>query len=251
MKLVDNSLIERVNLAYHVFGPDNITRQYTQWLGISSLMASFPSRSSDELVDPLERHIRVLRDYATKAFREGNFDYGGEVAGKLRLLVTKFGSNRPLLLDLITATGIAPTITLDGPPVQRPPGEPGPGDTISLERYLGLGAIGVRIPSGEFVMLNKDAVDPCLGGAKRSSHEDWSLDPALATILSAQIYIGGLHGALAELATTTGAVLSIGDQFYRSIARGPAHEIEMPNPPMETDAMPARLALAGAAHRER
>jgi hypothetical protein len=175
-------------------------------------MAPAPLRSTDELVDALARHIRVLRDYAAMAFVEGNFDYGGEVAGKLRLLVTKFGSNRPLLLDLMQ-TGIAPSITLDGPPVQRPPDEPGPGDTISLERYLGLDAIGIRIPSGEFVMLNKTQLLRAWAEQSGASHEDWSLDPGLAAILSAQIYIGGLHGALAELATTTHAVLSVAERF--------------------------------------
>ncbi|SRR6266542_5284554 len=176
-------------------------------------MTSERARSTDELVDALERHIRILRDYAAKAFREGNFDYGGEVAGKPRLLVTKFGSNRPLLLDLMAETGIAPTITLDGPPVQRPPGEAGPGDVISLQRYLGLDAIAIRIPSGDFIMLNKTQFLRAWAEQSGSSHEDWSLEPALAAILDARIYLGGLHGALAELATTTNAVLNVADQF--------------------------------------
>ena len=153
-------------------------------------MASVPPRSTDELVDALERHIRILRDYAAKAFRDGNFDYGGEVAGKLRLLVTKCGSNRPLLLDLMAETGIAPTITLGGPLVQPPVGEPGSGDTISLERYLALGATGIRIPSGDFVMLNKTQFIRAWAEQSGSSHEDWSLEPTLAAVLSTQIYMG-------------------------------------------------------------
>ncbi len=165
------------------------------------------------MVDALERHVRVLRDYAARAFGEGNLDYGGEVAGKLRLLVSRFRSNCPLLLDLMAHTGIAPMITLGGPPVERPPGEPRAGETISLERYLDLNAIGIRIPSGEFVMLNKTQLVRAWAEQTGSSHEDWSLDPALATILGAGVLIGGLHGALAELATTTDAVTSVAERF--------------------------------------
>ena len=69
-------------------------------------------------------------------------------------------------------------------------------------------------------MLNKTQFIRAWAEQSGSSHEDWSLDSALATILGAQIYIGGLHGALAELATTTEVVLNIADQFlshwYRS-----------------------------------
>ncbi len=118
-------------------------------------MAQTPSRDLEELVQALERHLRLLQEYAQKAFQEGNFDYGGEIAGKLRLLVTKFGSNRPLLLDLMAKTDISPLITLGGPPIKPMPGQPGPGDTISLSQYLQLGAIGIRVPNGDFVMLNK------------------------------------------------------------------------------------------------
>lgn len=171
------------------------------------------ARSTEELVKALERHVRLLRDYATRAFRNGDFGYGGEIAGKLRLLVTKFGSNRPLLLDLMAQTGIAPSITLGGPPIHRAPGEPGPGDTISLARYLELTAMGVRIQSGQFVVLNKIQFIRAWAEQSGSSHEDWSHDPVLVEILTPQIFIGGLHGALAELATTTNAVLGVAERF--------------------------------------
>lgn len=110
-------------------------------------------------------------------------------------------------------TCIAPTITLGGPPIRRPAGEPGPGDTISLERYLQL--VGIRIPSGEFVILNKTQLIRAWAEQSGSSHEDWSLDPALAVILETRIYIGGLHHAFAELATTTRVVLYVADEFLR------------------------------------
>jgi hypothetical protein len=189
-------------------------------------MSVAPSRDLDELIEALERHLRLLREYASKAFQEGNFDFGGEVAGKLRLLVIQFKSNRPLLLDLMAQTGISPTITLGGPPIKRAPGTPVPGDEISLEQYLKLGAIGIRVPSGEFAMLNKAQFIRAWAEQSGSSHEDWSLDPCLGAILAFPVQIGGLHGALAELATTTDAVLKVATQFlaeYRARSkRNPA-----------------------------
>jgi hypothetical protein len=170
-------------------------------------------RELNEMVSSLERHLRLLRDYASKAFGEGNFDYGGEVAGKLRLLTARFRSNRPLLLDLMTETQIQPLVRLGGPPVNPLPGEPGTGDEISLERYLQLGAIGVRIPTSEFVMLNKTQFIRAWAEQTGSAHEDWNLDPTLKTILGSGIHIGGLHGALAELRATTQTVLHVADQF--------------------------------------
>ncbi len=185
-------------------------------------MADKRARGHKEMLAALERHLRLLREYSVKAFNEGNADFGGEVAGKLRLLVTRFGSNHPLLLDLMADTGVEPLITLSGPPVKPLPGEPGPGDQITLARYLELTAVGIRVSPEKFVTLNK--VKLIRGWAEQtgSSHEDWALDPALAAILSAGIFIGGLPAALAELRVITETVLHVADRFlseYR--AKGP------------------------------
>jgi len=176
-------------------------------------MADKKSRSIGEMVSALERHVRLLRDYSVRAFDEGNVDFGGEIAGKLRLLVTKFGSNRPLLLDLMAATGIEPLITLGGPPVQRPPGEPSAGDKISLARYLQLPAVGIRVSPDKFVTLSKVQFIRAWAEQTGSSHEDWSLDPALAAVLGAGIYIGGLPAAFAELRVTTDTVIHVAERF--------------------------------------
>ena len=171
-------------------------------------------RDLEDLVQALGRHLRLLHEHARKAFQEGDFDYGGEVAGKLRLLVTKSRSNRPLLLDLMAKTGIDPLITLAGPPIKPPPGEPRPGDKISLSQYLQLGAIGVSVPSGEFVMLNKTQFICAWAQQTGSSHEDWSLEPALEVILhKTPVYVGGLQAAFAELGITTKVVLQVADRF--------------------------------------
>ena len=165
------------------------------------------------MVAALKRHLRLLRSFAQMAFNEGDSDYGGEVAGKLRLLVTRFRSNRPLLLDLMRETEIEPTVTLGGPPINRQPGEPGPGDEVTLEEYLQMVAIGIRIPSGNFVTLSKSQFIRAWAEQTGSSHEDWTMEPALAEILSLRLHLGGLPVELQELRVTTNTVLQVADRF--------------------------------------
>ncbi|MEO7559134.1 MAG: hypothetical protein ABIT23_02620 [Nitrosospira sp.] len=171
------------------------------------------NREIDEMVIALKRHLRVLEEYGRKVYSDGNADYAGEIAGKLRLLVTKFGSNRPLLIELMKKTGIEPLVTLGGPPIIQAPGKPTAGDKINLSEYMNLDAVGIRIESGEFVMLNKNQFVRAWAEQTGASHEDWRMDHALSAILSSPIYIGGVHGALRELKDTTETVLHIAHRF--------------------------------------
>ena len=172
-------------------------------------------RSTEEMVDALKRQVRLLRDFAQKAFIDGNADYAGEIATKLRLLVTKFGSNKPLLLQLMDETGIHPKIILGGPP-GIPFSDTDPtqaGDEITLEKFLNLPAGGVRVPSGEFIIMSKVVFIRALSEQAGGAHEDWAMGEDLATFLSQQIYVMGLHSSLAELRTSVDAVLSVADRF--------------------------------------
>jgi hypothetical protein len=174
-------------------------------------------REIEEMLSALRRHVVLLEDYARKVYSEGNADYAGEVAGKLRLLVTKFGSNKPLLIELMKKTEIKPLVTLGGPPILREPGRPAPGDKITLTEYLELEAIGIRVESGEFVMLNKNQFIRAWAEQTGSSHEDWKMDHVLSAILSSPIFIGGIHGALAELKVTTDTVLHVAHRFLTEL----------------------------------
>jgi hypothetical protein len=58
------------------------------------------NRSLAEGVKALKRHIRLLSEYSKRAFEESDYDYLGEIAGKLRLLVCA-DSGLPLLLELM------------------------------------------------------------------------------------------------------------------------------------------------------
>jgi hypothetical protein len=174
-------------------------------------------RETEEMVSALRRHVGLLEDYTRKVYSEANADYAGELAGKLRLLATKFGSNKPLLIELMKRTEIEPLVTLGGPPLLREPGRPGPGDKITLTEYLELEAVGIRVESGEFVMLNKNQFIRAWAEQTGSSHEDWKMDHALSAILSSPIFIGGVQGALAELKVTTETVLHVAHRFLAEL----------------------------------
>ncbi len=176
-------------------------------------------RDQGEMVQQLRRHMRLLQSYYEKAFLEGDADYFGELAGKLRLLTARFRSNEPLLLRLIEETGADVLVTLGGPPVERPPGQR-PGDKISLHDFLQLEAVGVQVPSRGFVMLTKAQMIKAWAEQTGSSHEDWSMEEPLHTVLATPIYIGGLLPAAAELRVTTEAVIHVGKRFLALVDAG-------------------------------
>ena len=140
-------------------------------------------RPIDEMVNALRRHLKMLRDHSKKVFIEVDPDYGAEVAKQLRILATKFGSNRPLLIKLMKMTNIDVPVFLE----ERPPGLYPPGydkeKGMKLEEYMKLMAVGRRISTGEFVQLSNE--DLIRGWAEKlgGAHEDWSIPEGLATVL--------------------------------------------------------------------
>ena len=70
-------------------------------------------RTPTDLLSRLATHVYLLRDYHTRAFRDRDEAYYGEVAGKLRLLTYKSNTNRPLLIDLMDELGVTINVTLD------------------------------------------------------------------------------------------------------------------------------------------
>jgi hypothetical protein len=170
-------------------------------------------RPVEEMVDALRGHTRLLREYAQK-LSEGDTTYGGEIAGKLRLLVTRSRANTPLLLLLMRETGLELKLTMGGPPIPLEPGGPIlAGQQIPLAEYIALPAIGVRVPSGTFEILSKEKLIRAWAEQTGASHEDWAMDETLSSILSMGVFIGGLPGAFAELSITARAVLGIAEQF--------------------------------------
>ena len=172
------------------------------------------------MVEALRKHVRLLEEYAHRAFSEGNFDYTGEVAGKLRLMAIRFGSNEPRLLRLMEETGELIPIILDGPPIPLTPQGHRGGDAISLEYFLSLLAVGVRVPSGTFVELTNADLIRAWAEQAGAPHEDWSMEEGLRTVLTLPVFIGGLPGASAALRAATNAVLHIASRFLAMVDSG-------------------------------
>ena len=175
-------------------------------------MAKVP-RETPDLLRALRRHVRLLREYSVRAFQQDDHDYLGEVATKLRLLVYERGRNIPLLLALMDESGLDVPITLGGPPVQPLPGQPGPGDQVSLREYLNCTAFGIRTRSRGFVLLTKKELIGTWAAQHGAAHEDWELDEEFALALDSNIFIGQLPAVAAELRVTTDTVLNVAERF--------------------------------------
>ena len=170
-------------------------------------------RDIPDLVEALRRHVKLLKDFAAKAFNKGDNNYLGEVAAKLRLLVYEQGRNKPLLLALMDEFGLDIPIKLGGPPIKPVPGQPGPGDEVSLRQYLGLTAYGIRTPSRGFVQLTKKELIGIWAAQHGAAHEDWELQEEFAVARDCGIYIGGTPALAAELRVTTESVLYVAEKF--------------------------------------
>ncbi len=168
-------------------------------------------RKTNDLVDSLKRHLKLLEQFSSRAFGDRDEDYLGEVAGKLRVLVYEKGRNKPLLLSLMDEFDIKISITLGGPPLQREPGQPSAGDRISLRDYLMLTAYGIRTKSG-FISLTKHELIGIWAQENGSAHEDWCLDEPYSVARGFGLFIGGHSVLAAELKVTTETVLHVGKE---------------------------------------
>ena len=145
-------------------------------------------RAQRDLVGRLEEHCRILEDFHQKACREGQHHYFGEVAGKLRVLVYESRSNRPLLRDLMSESGVDVVFNIDKPGGQR---------QSNLHSYLSELACAIRLKSGQLVELTKYDLIALWSQQSGAAHEDWALDERLATIFSGGFFVNGqpIHGA--------------------------------------------------------
>jgi hypothetical protein len=181
-------------------------------------------RSQAEMVEALRKHVRLLEEYAQKYFGEGLEDYGGEVAGKLRLLVGQSKSNQALLLRLMKETGAEIKLVLGGPPIPNLPVGQRPGDEVTLEELLNMHAAMVRVPSGDLVSKTKLEIIRMWADQAGAPHEDWSMDPALRHMLENSYPLPFLNAILQplkqEVATTTKAVLQVARCFLQMVDAG-------------------------------
>lgn len=156
------------------------------------------NRELGEMIENLERQLMLLEEYSHYAFSEGRQEFLPEVAGKLRILLVRSRHNVPLLFEVANRVGVVPRVVLDGPPVQLPPGEPGPGDEVSLDDFFDRQAVMIKTSDGLVSMTKRELIRAwCeqLGGA----HEDWAVDEALVNAVRFPVLVGGMQAMALEL----------------------------------------------------
>lgn len=180
-------------------------------------MASRIRRERQDLLEALQRNVRLLEQFSERAFGQGDLDYLGEVAGKLRLLISPQKYNKPLLIALMDEFGADIPVTLDELPVQPSPGRPSPGRQISLQEFLSLPAYGIRSKAGRWLQLNKLELIQIWAQQHGAAHEDWELDEAFILARDSGLFIGGRPALTAELKLTTLAVLEVARRFLAGL----------------------------------
>jgi hypothetical protein len=139
----------------------------------------------------LRNHVTLLSRYIDAA-AAGDSLYLGEIAGKVRLLVIRKGSDKPLLLRFAELTGDELTVTLDAPPIPPLPGHPGAGDTITVETFLDLVAAALPTPDsgGRLAPLSHREFVTTWAEQYGAAHEDWSLPETLDVGIAFPVRIG-------------------------------------------------------------
>jgi hypothetical protein len=166
-------------------------------------------RPIPELLQRLDQHVKLLREYAVRAFNEGDEAYLGEVAAKLRLLVYERGQNTPLLLALMDELKIEVPIVLDLPGPPRPP--------ISLREYLEGTAFAIRVSSGEMVDRSNKEIIGIWAQQHGAAHEDWELSEEFVAARGCGVEIGGRSALAASLRVITNTVLYVATEFFRKV----------------------------------
>ena len=140
---------------------------------------------------------------------DSNYDYLGEVAGKLRLLVYESRSNTPLLLKLMGELGVEVPITIKSPRYRS-------GKQLSLREYLSELAGVVRVESGELVEFSKMELIGTWANTHGAPHEDWSLPPEVEAARRSGIFIGKHPVIVAALRAISNTVLYVAETFLDS-----------------------------------
>lgn len=174
-------------------------------------------RQLSEMIHRLETQLELLRQYSEQAFGRRRAEYYGEVATKLRILLVRSRHNTPLLLEIADRLKVPLNVTLQGPPVEPPKGEPGPGDTVTLDRFFDLSAMHIRTSVGLVGISKREMIRAwCeqLGGA----HEDWAIDEAILNALELPWVVNDIHPAVIELGNCARIALQYGDHLLDRIA---------------------------------
>lgn len=163
------------------------------------------SRTDEELVEALRRHFTLLKEYHEKAFEEGDANYYGEVAGKLRLLIYRSRTCHPLLLDLMEKFSITVRLDLIGPGNR----------SADIDGYFHRPCGAFRSErTNQLIEITRMGVVRSWAQQIGSSHEDPSIDDNFSEYLSHGFYINGRQIAVDELRRSSKFVLNVAKFFF-------------------------------------
>jgi hypothetical protein len=169
-------------------------------------------RPITDLVESLRRHVRLLREYERRAFHDGNDDYLGEIAAKLRLLSIAKGQNVPLLIRLMKVCKVKARIKPKG----SRPANWGAHDSVTLSQILGQSAMKVKTSVGNVMLTRRELIEVVAekhGGA----HEDWQHPEWLTITRDPSVQIKGRSPLAVPLRVTTRAVLLLADHLLKQL----------------------------------
>ena len=190
-------------------------------------------RSLIEMLQSLQIQTDLLKDYYNKAFVEGKTQYLGEIAGKLRILVIKGDSNKPLLLELMNKFGDEFQFSLNGPPGKSLTSNYKSGDKISIEEFLNLEAhfndeAKKRKTSGIEIITKRQLIKQW-SQQMGSAHQDWAIDKDFHKFLKPRFYVHGIPVHALELKATAKIILDICEEFLSKYKNELSDESYPPN----------------------
>jgi len=202
-QLIRSAFEPRVQMSDEALAAFN--KPFEELASFTERLAKLPprvARSLHELADRLADHTRLLVEYIDKV-KNGDRRYLGEVAGKLRLLVSRQGMNKPLLFLLAEATGDDLTFQVGGPP-GFDWGYAVGGQRAPLAAYLESMAFIV----GGHTLTNAEVIR-LWAQQHGSAHEDWQVDRRLLALTGSPLFVGGVPPAdqiLISIASTVATV---------------------------------------------
>lgn len=165
-------------------------------------------RTDEDLLISLRKHISLLQDYHNYAFSDNDSRYYGEVAGKLRLLIYRSRTCKPLLLDLMDKYNIKVRLNLIGPGNRH----------ADIQEYFHEVCGVFQSPTSKKLVKIKP-IDIIRIWAEQigASHEDKEVDKNFFELLSHQFFINNRQIAVDELRRSSSFVLTTAKFFFEDI----------------------------------
>jgi hypothetical protein len=163
-------------------------------------------RTDWERVQALVRHLRLLDDYCKWGIDELDYDYLGEIAAKIRLLVWEGRNNRPLLLDLMRRFENEITWA------------PDQWNDKQLTQFMGEMAYWLELPSGEAQWVSNLELIRTWAEQHGAAHEDPAIDEHFVYALESVIVVQGCTQLMGLLNGIANNVLCVARQFLEQLS---------------------------------